>query len=101
MPEPIRVLFAPLAEVEFEQARLWYEKQRTGLGVEFAMQIDDCLERIQHSPEMYARIKKNYRQAMVKRFPFAIYYEFANGVVTIYSVFHCSQDPAKVDERLP
>jgi hypothetical protein len=63
MPEALRVLLAPAAELEFEQARLWYEKQREGLGVEFAMEVDACLERIRRSPEMYTRLRKDYRQA--------------------------------------
>jgi len=101
MPDTVRILLVPLAELEFEQARLWYEKQRVGLGAEFALEIDACLEQIRQSPQMYARLRKDYRQALVKRFPFAIYYEFASNVVTVYSIFHCSQDPAKLDERLP
>ena len=101
MSEVIRIAFVALAEVEFEEARLWYERQRPGLGTEFAIEIDACLERIRQSPEMYARAKKNYRQVMVKQFPYTIYYEFARGLVTVYTVFHCSRDPAKLDERLP
>ena len=95
-----RVVLVPLAAVEFEQARLWYEQRQPGLGMKFAMEVDACMERIRESPEMYARVKKNYRQVRVHRFPYALYYEFADEVATVYTVFHCSQDPAKLDQRL-
>lgn len=65
------------------------------------MDIDDCLERIRQSPLMYARAKKDYRCVLAKRFPYAVYYEFEQGLVTVYTVFHCSQDPAKLSQRLP
>jgi hypothetical protein len=66
MSEAVRVLLAPLAVTEFEQARLWYEKQLSGLGIMFAGEVDACLERIKSSPEMYARLRKSYRQALVR-----------------------------------
>ena len=96
-----RVVLTPAAEVEFEEARLWYERRQSGLGMEFAMEVDACMDRIRESPEMYARVKKNYRRVMVHRFPYALYYEFAANIATIYTVFHCSQDPAKLSLREP
>ena len=60
-----------------------------------------CLERIRESPQLYARYKDDYRRASVRRFPYAIYYELDEGVVVVYAVFHESQDPAKLDQRLP
>jgi hypothetical protein len=42
-----------------------------------------------------------YRCAMLKKFPFALYYAYANGFVNVYTIFHCSLDPAKLDQRLP
>src|SRR5688572_19668141 len=98
MADVVRVVLAPLAELEFEQARLWYEQQRPGLGIEFAVEVDAYLDRIRKHPTMYARQKKNYRGVKVKRFPYAIYYEFADNVVTVLTMFHCAQDPAKLDE---
>ena len=84
----VRIVFVPTAELEYEEARQWYETREGGLGLEFAVEVDACLERIRQSPQMYARVKKNYRQAFVRRFPYAIFYEFENSEVTVYSVFH-------------
>jgi hypothetical protein len=89
------------AQFEFEQARLWYEGRQPGLGLRFAADVDASIERIRESPTMYARVKKEYRQVLLQRFPFALYYEYVGGQATIYTVFHCSQDPDKLDARLP
>jgi len=51
-------------------------------------------------PEMHPIIHKNYRRALVRRFPYAVFYEYANDLVTVYSIFHTSRDPQKWQQRL-
>ena len=41
------------------------------------------------------------KRAVIRRFPYVVIYHYADGVVTVYSVFHTSQDPNKWRERLP
>jgi plasmid stabilization system protein ParE len=50
---------------------------------------------------MYVFVHETYRRALIRRFPFAIFYEYAEGAVTVYSVFHTSRDPEKWRQRLP
>jgi len=50
---------------------------------------------------MYAVVHESYHRALARRFPYAIFYEHTGDVVTIYSVFHTSQDPAKWRQRVP
>lgn len=49
---------------------------------------------------MYEFAHETYRRALVRRFPYAIFYEYFENVTTIYAVFHCSQDPKKWRDRL-
>jgi hypothetical protein len=56
---------------------------------------------IRRSPELYEVVFKQYRRAMVRRFPYAVFFKAQDQVITIYSVFHCSQDPSKWHVRLP
>jgi plasmid stabilization system protein ParE len=87
--------------MQIEGSRQWYESHRAGLGEEFVDAVLACLDRIRESPQLFARYKDEYRRASVQRFPYGIYYEFENGVVVVAAVFHESQDPAKLDQRLP
>lgn len=50
---------------------------------------------------MHPVVHENYYRTLVRRFPCAVFYEHAAGVVTVYCVFHTSRDPAKWVERLP
>jgi len=88
------------ASQDFDEAYAWYELQQVGLGEEFLRCVEACIERICRLPNAYEKIEKDYRRAIVRRFPYAIVYEHAKNAVTIYSIFHTSQDPKKWRRRL-
>jgi hypothetical protein len=71
-----------------------------GLGEEFLDCVDAAIQRICRSPYLYAKIYNDYRRALVRRFPYVIFYEFADGNLCIYSIFHTSQNPKKWKKRL-
>ena len=52
-------------------------------------------------PKMNRCVYADYRRALVRRFPYAIFYEFADERVTIYGVVHIASDPKKWRDRLP
>jgi hypothetical protein len=37
---------------------------------------------------------------MIRRFPYVLFYENSETIITVYAVFHCSQDPQKWRNRL-
>lgn len=94
------LIVAPEAEQDIAEGYAWYEEQRVGLGEEFLSCVDACIEALRRMPEMHAKIYESYRRALVRRFPYAVFYEYAEGTVTVYSVFHTSQDPEKWIRRL-
>ena len=96
----VRLVISPEAELDLGEAYAWYEEHRLGLGEEFLWCVDACLQAICRKPEGHAIIYKNYRRALVRRFPYAVFYEYADGTVTVYCIFHASRDPQKWRERL-
>ena len=50
---------------------------------------------------MYSTIHESYRRTLVRRFPYVVFYEDAEGTVTVFSVFHTSGDPDKWRQHLP
>lgn len=95
------LVVAPEAELDVAEAYGWYESRRAGLGEEFLSTVDACLEGIRRQPESHAVVHETYRRALVRRFPYAVFYEYAEGKVTVYSVFHTSRNPEKWRQRLP
>src|SRR5260370_15865731 len=98
---PARLVIAPEAELDITEAYIWYESRRAGLGEEFLSSVDACIERIRREPMIYSIVHEAYRRALIRRFPYAIFFEYAEAIVTVYAVFHTSRDPKKWRQRLP
>lgn len=96
-----RLVIAPEAEQDIAEAYAWYEGRRAGLGEEFLSSVDACLEAIRRAPENCGVIYERIQRALVRRFPYAIFFEHAEGTAIVYSVFHTSRDPDKWRQRHP
>jgi plasmid stabilization system protein ParE len=83
------------AEQDITEAYDWYQERELGLGEEFLRCIDASIQTIERNPEIYVFVHKNYRRALVRRFPYAIFYEYVEEKITVYAVFHCSQNSKK------
>jgi len=96
-------ILLPEAKADVADAYLWYEEQSMGLGMEFLRCVEAALLAIQRAPLSYPTVHESYRRSLVRRFPFAIFFEFEpdQNRCVVYSVFHCSQDPDKWRSRLP
>ena len=96
----VELIVAPEAGEDIAETYAWYESQRSGLGEEFLSCVDACIEKIRRAPTMYAILFDNYRRALVRRFPYAIFYECSDHRLIIYAVFHNARDPNKWARRL-
>lgn len=95
-----RLIVAPEAEQDIDAAYAWYEVRRRGLGAEFLDCVDACVQVLLRWPLSHEIVHENYRRALVRRFPYAVFYEFADEAVTLYAVFHTARDPQKWRDRL-
>ena len=93
MSVPPRPVFRPQAERELLDARDWYEEQRPGLGDTFAAEIDRALARIVQTPLAYPRVQGETRRALVRRFPYAIYFHAIADEIVILAVVHGRRRP--------
>jgi hypothetical protein len=50
---------------------------------------------------MHTVVHENYRRGLVRRFPYAVFYEYVEDMVTVYGIFHTSRNPDKWRQRLP
>ena len=91
---------APEAKVDLSEAYAWYEDRRVGLGEEFLSSVDACIQKICRNPEAFEVVCEPYRCGVVRRFPYAVFFEYADELVTIYGVFHTARDPEKWQRRL-
>ena len=87
------------AAAETKDSYLWYEERKKGLGDDFLLSVQKTLVEIKNNPFSYHKIYKNYRQAIVNRFPFTIVYEIKSQSIIVYAIFHRSRDPKRNSEN--
>jgi plasmid stabilization system protein ParE len=95
-----QLIFLPEAREDIFDAYTWYEEQSLGLGLDFLRCVESLSCTIARNPLMYPSVYEGYRRALVRRFPYAVFYEVSDGQIIVYSVFHCSRDPGKWRGRL-
>lgn len=88
------------ASQDLDEAYDWYELRNVGLGEQFLRSVDASIQAILRAPEMHAIAHENYRRGLVRRFPYAVFYEYDGENVIVYSVFHTARDPQKWRRRL-
>ncbi len=85
--------FHPEAEREFVQAALWYEEQQQGLGQRFLNCVQDALNRLVISPELYPLVDGDVRRCLTKTFPFGILFRAGREQIAVLAVMHLHREP--------
>ena len=89
-----KIIVRPEAEAEVQTAFDWYEKQSDGLGFEFLRALDACLSGITRNPLAYTGVhQKNVRRALVRRFPYALFYLVDEDTIVVIAVFNVKRQP--------
>ncbi len=91
----MKLRYTDRAKGDIEQALIWYEKQRRGLGFDFLDCIEIAVKSIMDNPEIYKMSYKNFRSCVVRRFPFSIFYTIEPNEIVVHSVFNNRQNPDK------
>ncbi len=92
--------FTPEADDDVASAYQWYEHREPGLGEDFLRCLEACILTIRRHPQPYPVAVDEFRRALIRRFPYEVFYETTADTLFVYAVFHCSQDPKKWRERL-
>jgi plasmid stabilization system protein ParE len=75
------------------------ERQRRGLGEGFLAAVRATLDRIQFNPELHAVVYREVRRALVRRFPYAVYYRIEPERIAAVAVHHGKRDPKRWQSR--
>jgi plasmid stabilization system protein ParE len=89
------IIFRKRASSELDKAYDFYENERGGLGSEFIDQLDTYLDELEIRPKSFRIVAKNYRVAVMQRFPYVIFFFIDKQKVVIANIFHTSRRPLK------
>ena len=63
-------------------------------GERFLTAVQNTLTRIVEFPQLFHEVEPNIRHARVPRFPYAVVYRIAGGVIQIVAVAHLRRAPS-------
>lgn len=84
---------------DIEDAFLWYDAQRAGLGREFLVELKATFERIAQSPDLFQIVHRNTRWAFLRRFPYGVFLCTYPEAVVIVAVIHVRRAPSRWQSR--
>ncbi len=73
----------------------YYENKQEGLGDRFLDDWETHLDIIKQNPLLFQKKYKNFRQTLIKPYPYHIIYEVEEHLITVYKVIYAGRNPSK------
>ncbi len=89
----MKIYYVPEVASDLAEARDWYESRSDGLGAEFIRMAYAGFGELQEFPGKCEAVHGSLRRALMRRFPYSIYYNYSDDAITVYGVFHSARDP--------
>jgi plasmid stabilization system protein ParE len=96
----VKINILDLAERDLIEGFRFYEAQEAGLGSYFINNLYSDIESLALYAGIHEKPFKDYYRLLSRRFPFAIFYTFSEGSVSIHAVLDCRSNPAWLRARL-
>jgi len=95
----LQPFFRKAARLEYEEAAIWYENQKGGLGSEFVDEIDRALRAACEAPQRFPMVLSDVQRTRIQRFPYFIFFRVRGTRLIVLSVFHVRRNPSSWRER--
>lgn len=95
----MRIVFRPEAQAELLEAQAWYEERASGLGMSFARAFEVALLDALRRPLSHPLVEGELRRALLRRFPYAVFFRTGNEELLVVAVFHHRRDPGELRPR--
>jgi len=73
----------------------YYETKQEGLGRRFLDCWEASVESLKHNPLLFQKKHKDFRQLLIKPYPYHIIYEVEDDLITVYKVIYAGRHPRK------
>jgi plasmid stabilization system protein ParE len=88
-----RVIVRARAKRDIREARLWYRNITRELGEDFVESVDDAIALAQRYPLAFRVVHRTFRRVLLRRFPYALFYQFTDNRLLVVAVLHQARDP--------
>ena len=93
------LVIRPEAEAEMVEAGDWYDREKPGLGIRFALAVSNTITAIERNPLQYQAVWAQFRRAGIARFPYSLIYRVSDQAIIVVSCFHGRRNPAVWKKR--
>lgn len=80
------------ARADIAEAIRWFREISPELSDRFRVELVKVYSAILDHPAMYSTVYRNFRRALLRRFPYAVLYAVEGQIVLIVAVVHQSRD---------
>lgn len=94
-----RLVIEPEAEADLTAVFAWYEDQRPGLGQEFLLGVEAAFAAMRRRPASFPAVRDEIRRAIVRRFPYGVFFLVDDRAVHVLAVLHAKRDPREWKRR--
>ena len=95
-----RIYVRPQAEIDMATAVTWYNQQSPGLGTEFSRAVDACIAAVARNSAMFATVYCKVRRALLRRFPYGLFFVITDESVVVIACLHWKQNPNRIRSRI-
>jgi toxin ParE1/3/4 len=90
------------AELDIDDAFIWYEMNQIGLGKKFYASLDKSIQFISQRPLSCPEIYKGLRRFVIKKFPYGIYFRMnlEKKEILIIGVIHFKRNLKLLRKRI-
>ena len=85
---------------DIDAAERWYEGKEPGLGARFVDAVERTLVLVGENPRAYPAVETTIRRAVVRKFPYSVFYVIEDDRVVVLAVFHQAMNPERLSTRL-
>jgi plasmid stabilization system protein ParE len=94
------VIVRPEAEEDVESAYRWYQRKSRDRGTYFLRVVRALLGTIERNPGIYPKVYQDVHRALLRGFPYAIYYVEEGDVIHVVACTHTRRHPRRWRSRI-
>ena len=96
----MRIEYHPSIEQELREAASYYNKVSSGLGSDFLAEFERQISTIAALPLRWRAVENGIRRAMMRRFPYAIYFRVVDDdLIRVIVIKHRHRHPERGLDR--
>ena len=97
MSLPVRL--TAYAVQDLAAAEQWYLDEAPHVLASFEEEIDRAFRLVSERPKLYQVVESTVRRALVRRFPFSVFYRVLPEWIEVIAIVHQSRDPRTWQRR--